>query len=454
MIQHPKDKVSIKGSKRSEIGAVVKATLYRVLEFWTSRECFLLHLGQAESYLTVNIDSAAVLPRCRWRAMKAAQDGRIRLGTMGMFIIDSFRFLDPIDGRDLGTKGLKEQIGGGGCYFAIGARMWLKPSQIQMIVDRGFDWNPQHQQALDRYDQTSDATSRRSMWYFRTRPDGTTKALNLYSGGQRGFEYLSPKIRLNPIDLLQCSPSTPPRLPDWIHLICSPQRALEAFEDMRSRCNENGQPFPQIIYEPIPDSCVPENLPDCMTALRSVAVFSPNHEEAASLLSFAPELEARLKATSTNKENELCSFIEHKLAAGFARLWAELHRDDKGLAEPGPIICIRSGPFGSIVGRVESGFTRVPAWHSSSTMAIDHHSDKVVDVTGAGNAFLGGFAAHLIRTEYESGVPDPINLVQAAMHGAVSASLVIEQLGLPDYRVEDGAELWNSRTVSSRLATL
>ena len=39
---------------------------------------------------------------------------------MGMFIIDTFQFLDPTTGQDLGSKGLEDQIGGGGCYSRIG----------------------------------------------------------------------------------------------------------------------------------------------------------------------------------------------------------------------------------------------------------------------------------------------------------------------------------------------
>lgn len=387
-----------------------------------------------------------------------AQEKAIRLGTMGMFILDTFRFIDAVDGRDLGDKGMEEQIGGGGCYFAIGARMWLEPDQIQMIIDRGCDWRLQHQEVLNRYDQTPypRGPSSRSMWHFRTRPDGTTRALNLYTGDQRGFEYLSPKIRLDPIDLLQSSPLTPPRLPDWIHLICSPERALEAFADMRSICRQNGQLFPKIVYEPIPDSCVPESLALCLKALESVTVFSPNHEEAASLLKLTSEWEAILKSSPSQTETYLLDFIEQKLATGFARLWAERHGANQSTAgSSGPIICIRSGAWGSVVGRDGDSFARVPAWHSDSAGSpVDRSSDKIVDVTGAGNAFLGGFAASLIKNESNDSLSDHARMREAALYGAVSASLVIEQLGLPAYSVQEGTELWNCQTVVSRLASL
>lgn len=57
------------------------------------------------------------------------QDGQIlnesrRIATLGMFIIDTLRYEDTITGEDLGDRGFGEQIGGGGTYFALGARMW------------------------------------------------------------------------------------------------------------------------------------------------------------------------------------------------------------------------------------------------------------------------------------------------------------------------------------------
>ncbi len=43
---------------------------------------------------------------------------------------------------------------------------------------------------------------------------------------------------------------------------------------------------------------------------------------------------------------------------------------------------------------------------------------------------------------------------EAAMHGAVSASLIIEQLGLPEFEVKDGQELWNGHSAADRLDIL
>lgn len=63
---------------------------------------------------------------------KAGDAASCLVSTLGMFIIDHFKFEDEETGRDLGDKGLGHQIGGGGTYFAIGARMWYVSQRRQM----------------------------------------------------------------------------------------------------------------------------------------------------------------------------------------------------------------------------------------------------------------------------------------------------------------------------------
>ncbi|TKY85371.1 hypothetical protein EX895_005533 [Sporisorium graminicola] len=389
---------------------------------------------------------------------------RIRLASMGMFIIDTFQFLDPTTGQDLGSNGLEDQIGGGGCYFAIGARVWLPPSDIQMIIDRGSDWRTQDQAVLDRFNQIpsspgrSQAEQSSSMWHYRTRADGTTRAVNIYKGEHRGFDYLSPKIRLEPSDLLQCSPSIPPRLPEWIHLICSPERALETISQIDAVLVQNQGTdtpgFPRLVYEPIPDSCVFANLQDCLRVLPRLEVFSPNHEEAAHLLGLYDEWESvskQAKGERGKSPDAIVQFITSRLAGGFAA-----HLQQQQLEGVGPIICIRSGAWGSVVGRADVGFHHVPAWHTKSVSSSDHldldsSSSRIKDVTGAGNSFLGGFCAYLVQTEQSRALDQTGRMKEAALHGAVSASLIIEQLGLPSFDVREGFELWNGHTAAERL---
>ncbi|KAI9745810.1 MAG: hypothetical protein M1818_000491 [Claussenomyces sp. TS43310] len=79
----------------------------------------------------------------------------------------------------------------------------------------------------------------------------------------------------------------------------------------------------------------------------------------------------------------------------------------------------------------------LPAYHTSS--------EKVVDPTGGGNAFLGGLAVGLAREH---------GLEAACRWGSVAASFAIEQVGAPVLDTADGEneEKWNGVSVQERLA--
>lgn len=83
------------------------------------------------------------------------------------------------------------------------------------------------------------------------------------------------------------------------------------------------------------------------------------------------------------------------------------------LAEAGAeIVALRQGEKGATVHRAASGET----WH------IPAFETSVVDPTGAGNAFCGGFLAGWVQTG---------DLRLAGLYGVVAASFLVEQVGLP-----------------------
>jgi len=109
--------------------------------------------------------------------MTSGRDTRT-LVTLGMFIIDEFSFMDD-NGQATG-KIQPPQIGGGGTYTSIGARIWLPANRIGMVIDRGNDFPPSIQTKLDSYGS--------DMWLFRDHSDiGTTRAMNSYKGDHRRF---------------------------------------------------------------------------------------------------------------------------------------------------------------------------------------------------------------------------------------------------------------------------
>ncbi|HEX9923285.1 MAG TPA: PfkB family carbohydrate kinase, partial [Anaerolineae bacterium] len=77
------------------------------------------------------------------------------------------------------------------------------------------------------------------------------------------------------------------------------------------------------------------------------------------------------------------------------------------------IVALRQGPDGATVHRADTGETwQIPAVETT-----------VVDPTGAGNAFCGGFLAGWVHRG---------DLRLAGLYGAVAASFLVEQIGLPE----------------------
>lgn len=314
--------------------------------------------------------------------------------SLGMFIIDNVEYVDQPD-----KEGITNQIGGGGTYAAIGARMFLDSRDIGMLVDKGEDFPSGLEEKLLSFGE--------DMWYFRTREGPTTRAVNKYVGQNKRFEYLTSTIQVYPNDLNgKQSFEQPKRL----HFVCSPKRALEIISEINSVQNWD----PLTIYEPIPYSCVPEELPALTQILPYIAIFSPNAEEAFSLLNFTESI------TKTTVETACYRFLNLVSSS----------------ASPKRYIIIRCGPMGSCMASSENPDCQ---WVEALWQSKDE--DKVVDATGAGNAFLGGLAAGLTLTNN--------NVHEAMFYASVSASFVIQQFGLPSY--DPKTNTWNGDSPRRRV---
>lgn len=103
-------------------------------------------------------------------------------------------------------------------------------------------------------------------------------------------------------------------------------------------------------------------------------------------------------------------------------------------SQPGTVV-IRAGKHGSLTTIGSTQVRWLPAFYDSS-------SPKIVDPTGAGNTFLGGFLAGWHCTH---------DVEEASMWGNVAASLALEQIGLPSRRTEQDQEFWNGASVLDRL---
>ncbi|KAL6719874.1 hypothetical protein ACLMJK_001795 [Lecanora helva] len=264
----------------------------------------------------------------------------------------------------------------------------------------------------------------------------TTRGRNVYQGELREFAFLNPKIQVVPsmLDPAMLTSKT-------FHLICTPARCIDLVKCMRSKRAEVLRDSPQLqaktiepifVWEPMEGSCRPQELPSFYEALHFVNVFSPNEHEL-DLLFNGPDGNGE-KSMSIEKLHNHCIELLHK-----------------GLENMPGVIVVRRGPFGCVVVAKDRLFN-LPAYYTPPTTASPeelvswHDSKNNWDVTGGGNAFLGGYCIGFLNLSSERPDGDSSSKFEtAALYGSVAASFAIEQVGMPvlSSRSADGKELWN-----------
>lgn len=174
---------------------------------------------------------------------------------------------------------------------------------------------------------------------------------------------------------------------------------------------------PRIVWEPAPASCIPRSQSVHLRTAKLVDVYSPNHIEF--LATFG----------SGDGDGPPAGFDRKKIEEQALRVL------ESGVGGNGDgAIVIRCGEHGCMVAARSYSTRWFPAFHGSS---------RVLDATGAGNAFLGGFAVTLSTTS---------DLTEATIAGVVAASFVIEQVGLPSrITSRHGKEMWNGEAFSVRV---
>ncbi|KAI4238347.1 MAG: hypothetical protein LQ349_001155 [Xanthoria aureola] len=357
--------------------------------------------------------------------------------TLGMFILDEIHYEPP-------RKPDLDVMGGAGMYAALGARLFRPPpsaSAIGWILHEGHDFPLHIKSTIDTWKTTCE--------FIQTPARETTRARNTYgSNGYRAFRYLNDKIRLdeNSLTLTQLSSST-------YHLICSAHRCRNIIDGILTRREAEVKRetdlersyllarAPVFIWEPVPDLCKPSELGDCLDVLRLVDVFSPNLEEFGSLLGLSIDLDQPSGWPELRKRCEELIEPTHSPC----KATAVIRLGEKGcyIAQPGrqyfrlPAYYEQQGPRTTIDSR--AGDERGPADQSQGSIG------RVVDPTGGGNAFLGGFAIGLRH-------PEQVSMREAAAYGTIAASFAIEQVGVPTLGLsQSGGETWNGVSVEGRL---
>ena len=240
------------------------------------------------------------------------------------------------------------------------------------------------------------------------------------------FKYLTDKLRIDHTQLKK----------PWLrakifHLICTPSRCINLIQgilDERKQYFEYGADSirrPIFLWEPVPDACGLDDLPQLIKALEYVDVVSPNHHELASL--FAENLEGGDVEREMDQMKRQSEYLFNK-----------------GFNTKSGAVVVRCGERGCYLKTKRKSFM-LPAYHQRSP-SEGLSPSKVVDPTGAGNAFLGGFAAGMLeRFGLSQG------LFTGAIYGTIAASFAVEQVGLPKLEVIEGQEFWNRDQVQRRL---
>lgn len=251
--------------------------------------------------------------------------------------------------------------GGSGTHSVWGMRIWSE--SVGLLASYGTDCPAE---ILSAFDQAGIALHRAA-----ANPEPTPRCWQVFEFNQHRTEI----FRTSEADFYRLQPLVTDIPVEWqgaagFHL-------LHEAKDMpvfarRLRAGGVGC----ILAEPPPSEFVPEKLDEFAAFLPLVDAFSPNWEESAQLLGI------------DNPDAIVARFLEMGV----------------------PVVALRMGGVGSLVA--------VPGrrWHIPAVPV------PVVDVTGAGNSYCGGFLVGYAQTG------DPR---MAGMYGAVSASFTIEQFGLP-----------------------
>ncbi|ORY92659.1 Ribokinase-like protein [Leucosporidium creatinivorum] len=345
--------------------------------------------------------------------------------TLGTALLDEFEWLPPAVGdvepsssspTPAPARPNELRIGGGGVYAALGARIWLPPSGVGCVVHRGPDFPAEVQEQLDTFGE--------EMWHFVDVETPTPRALNTYHppSPSRHFRLLTPP----PVLSLSSFPSSPSSSPSYIHL-CSPPSHLSAILSTLPSSPSPDQVNVRVVYEPLPPNCLPSSLPLLLPLFSHPSFFalSPNHLEATALLGL-PE--------SAVGGREGVESVGRRLR----ELGAER-------------VVLRCGGWGCywIDGESEGW---VEAYHESE--------EGVRDTVGAGNAFLGGLLASLsLSLSLPSPSPSSPSLAEHCERASISASFVVEQVGLPTLSLSDSEgggkeERWNGENPEERLREL
>ncbi|CAI7652638.1 unnamed protein product [Penicillium viridicatum] len=331
----------------------------------------------------------------------------ISFASFGLVVLDEIRFPN--------RNPLTNVLGGSGAYATLGARLFL-PSPLSRSLAWPIHVGNDFPDAIAEHLRSWDT----SLLIEKESDRPSTRGLLEYQDttfGPKSFRYTTPVLAVQESKLQRTALLTS----KVYHYLASPQDMKTRVLNLLALREQEGiLDRPLIIWEPAPLSCKPENLEACLETAALVDVFTPNHLELMAFFEQSPV------ASSNRSEIE--------------RLGSKFLASGVGPEGKGAVI-IRAGENGCFVQSRNITSQWLPPFYTAD-MAKEYAS-KVVDPTGAGNAFLGGYAIGYLQRMG--------NILEAACYGSVAASFALEQVGMPEKSNESDEELWNGASVSRRL---
>ncbi|QLG71352.1 hypothetical protein HG535_0B03920 [Zygotorulaspora mrakii] len=324
------------------------------------------------------------------------------LTTNGMFIVDEIHIRDGSNYKDVpGGGGMFAMLGG--CIACLDERLSLG---LKWIIDCGYDFPLSLTETIQSWDTGAvfrHDTSRK-----------TTKGWNYYRDNDfRDFKYLTPKKQIDVKDWCEVFGKDQLREMKCLHLLCSSTRCIDMIKQLeRIQCRNE-----TYVWEPIPDLCNQEYFNEIKQIVQKtngpVIIFSPNAEEGARIFGDKEPL---------------------TLEACLKYIWKfDTFIGDKNICvlRCGKLGSISLGAKDSVTGR--RSVLHLPAYHYETP-------NSVVDPTGGGNSFLGGFCVGYTITR---------DLYIANICANIAAGCVIEQIGIPTF--DPIEKKWNGLTFEQRL---
>lgn len=316
--------------------------------------------------------------------------------SMGMFIIDENQY--PASSK---KEPVYNIIGGGGTYAIVGSRIIAgaeKSKLICGIIDKGSDFPDIVEEEI---------LSWNSGIVWQEDPSRlTTRGLNIYDEDDiRHFQYKTDKKRIEAQDILNHPHLIRSRT---IHIISSIERCVSIIDTISSNVPNDVNPI--FIYEPLPDICIASNYTKLISLLPKIDVFTPNLNEMS-------------KFANLDKLPETMDDIK-SLCLNFSPY----------LTKPNSGSIVRCGHLGCFI-KTPKVEISLPAYHTNQS--------KVVDVTGGGNLFCGGFVTGLLLSKGD--------WIIGGICGNVASGCVIERLGMPQVSLGNSNEEWNGLSSIKRI---